>query len=244
MRGRGCWGWRRRWSRASSSTRTTRSWSRSARSGVSGIAARIAGGGVPAMTWARGADGGGRSTSARRCACWRRTRRGLSAASTGRGRGGAVGQACRRVHPQLRGHRRVAGGQHLKDRDLRAVADRVADGRADRRAGHRRGEGGPRPVSEPDEARVRRDLDPQGPEVPDRGGRPPFGPAGVGGAGPGSQDGREVPGPAGRRALPADPARVLRRRRLDHPADRRALPERRDLPGRVAHRQGRDRRAR
>jgi transposase len=47
VRGRGCWGWRRRWSRASSSASTTSWWCRSARAIASWIGVRIVGGRCP-----------------------------------------------------------------------------------------------------------------------------------------------------------------------------------------------------
>jgi hypothetical protein len=87
---------------------------------------------------------------------------------------------------------RVAGGQHEQHRDLSADADRVADGRACLRACRRRGGAQARPVREPQAPRVRRDLGPQRPAVPDRRRRPSHRPARVGARRPGPQDGREV----------------------------------------------------
>ena len=65
----------------------------------------------------------------------------------------------------------------------------------------------------------------------------------MGAPGPRPQDDREVPRSPRRRALQADQAGVLRRRRLDHPPGVRAVPERDRLSGPVSHRQGRHRRA-
>src|SRR6266542_2568527 len=97
---------------------------------------------------------------------------------------------------------------------------RAGDGRGDRQA---------RPARRPHAPRDRRDLRPQGPALPHRRRRPRLRPAGLGAPGPRPSASREVPGSAGRGALRADHARLLRHGRLDHGADRRALPERRGL---------------
>ena len=158
-------------------------------------------------------------------------------------RDGAVGQARLLVHDRVRGPGRVARGQHVQEGDLRADANLVADRRADLRAGVGRPTQGPRPAGRRHTPGVRRDLGPQGSAIPHGRRGPSLGPADLGARRPGPQDGREVPGSARERAMRAGQARLLRRRRVDHPTDLRALPERHDLPGPVSHRQGRDRRA-
>ena len=55
---------------------------------------------------------------------------------------------------------------------------------------------------------------------------------------PRPRDGREVPGSARPRALPADRACLLRHGRVDRPAGRRALPQRDPLRGPVSRGQG------
>ena len=103
----------------------------------------------------------------------------LPAAWGGR-RGGSLGQAQRRVHPRLRGHRRVAGDPHLARRRGRAVAGGVAHRRAGLRPGHGRAGHHDRPAGGAAPHRDRRDQLQEGPALPDRGRRPRPRPAGVG----------------------------------------------------------------
>src|SRR5450755_2654196 len=67
------WGWRRRSLKRSSPTQMARSWCRSGRALVSGIAVRIVAGVARAMTRAMGAGAGGRWIWGRRRATWRPT---------------------------------------------------------------------------------------------------------------------------------------------------------------------------
>jgi transposase len=69
----------------------------------------------------------------------------------------------------------------------------------------------------------------KGQRYPDRRRRSPQRAARLGGPRPRPQDSREVSGAAGQRALQASRAGALRHGQLDHRADRRALPQRRDL---------------
>ena len=116
-------------------------WCQSDQVAGSAIAAGTAAGGVLAMTRARGVAGGGRWISGRRCAFWRRGRRGCAAAGTAS------------WSPRCRGRGTLAGSRaafedqvawlavrRQQDRGLGADADRVADGRRDLRAGRRRGQ--------------------------------------------------------------------------------------------------------
>ena len=130
-------------------------------------------------------------------------------------RGGAVGPPRRRVHPLLRGSGRVAGGEHVQDRDRQlmriawrtvgwicervsaesstaATCSRASSGSGSTRSRSARGRG----------------TSPSSSTTTPAGwcGRPR----------PRPQDGREVPGSARQRALRADQARVLRHGRLDH----------------------------
>ena len=85
---------------------------------------------------------------------------------------GAVGAARRGAHVRVRRPGGVAGGADVEDGGGAADARRVAHGRGDRGPGRRRREGRGGPVGRPAPHRHRRDQLQEGPQVPDRRGRP------------------------------------------------------------------------
>ena len=187
-----------------------RSWSRSALASASGIAARIAGAAAPATTWVRVAGGGGRLISAVRSASWRRTRRALSASSTG-----WSSRRCRErvTMPGSPGPSMISCAwlavntskaaicqlMRIAWRSVGRICERVAaEGKAGRDL-----LGGLKAIGF-DEISVRKGQRYIVVVVDHHTGRLVWAPP------PGPSDGREVPGSAGRTALRADQARLLR----------------------------------